>query len=192
MYILLIGMIYLSVSWEWNWTLKSQTQNNNETVLINKKNEQKDIFTKYTSNTGSFEVMTPEPMEYSRTVSNENGTKETIDAYKATLKNEDVIFMIIHDSFKWKLNLEWFSVKEVYDNFIKSYTIKETKSYKEINWEAHFEILVEYEKQNIYFHGRIIKKNNNEVYSIYSAFSDSGSKDVANKFINSFKFTWRN
>ena len=91
--------------------------------------------------------------------------------------------MIIHDSLKWKLSLEWFSVKDVYNNFIKSYVIKEEKSYKEINWEAHFEILIEYEKQNIYFHGRIIQKNNNEIYSIYSAL---GLNQLRVKFSENF------
>ena len=32
--------------------------------------------------------MTPEPMEYSRTINDEDGTKETVDAYKATLKKK--------------------------------------------------------------------------------------------------------
>lgn len=187
-YIIWVILAWLIFFWKWDGYLISEENWKSEITSSKTKNPE---LIKYTSSTWSFEVMTPDIMEYSRTINNENATIETIDAYKAALKNEDVVFMIIHDSFKWKLNLEWFSTKEVYNNFIKSYTIKEEKSYKEINWEAYFEILVEYEKQNIYVHGRIIKKNNNEVYNIYSIYSDLSSSELATKFINSFKFTWQ-
>lgn len=188
MYIVWIVMIYFTINWDLEWTESSAWITWSSQVMDQK---EEIIWKEYKSSTWSFQVMTPWIIEYSRQEDKENNTDEIIDVYKSSIKNTDIVLMITHDQLDKEFSLKWISVKEIYKSLMKSYTVSEELSYNEIEWEAHYIAKITHEKQPLYIKWRIIKKNNNEAYNIFSIYTDISSKQLANKFIDSFKFIWQ-